>query len=161
MERDIWAWAIFCGTMLVLMGLSLILGAESHALSVCAWAGGRAPGSDAPAADFRRRLAWAYRLGGAVFAACGAAFIPALASWYADHPARRLSPLGQVLTGLACLTVGSISAARCVSAAWTRAAGEPGARPAATASYSAGIDALMALTWLLFGAWLVRAAAGS
>ncbi len=141
------ARTLFGSAVFLLMGGNLILGARSHARAATRWA------EELPPVETRQRqLLWAYRAGGAVFAALALWMLWCLARDPARLsillPSRKPSPAARALGGLFFLCCGSILAALGV----TRIKG-----PEEKAGLWTG--RLMALAFLLFGAYLIRRAA--
>lgn len=150
MRPELEAWALFSAAVFLLMGVNLGLGAAGHAAAALAWMRGL-PGAGAGLEERQcRRLVWSYRAGGAAFAAFGLWLLWALAR----DPARLavfesrhgLGPAGRVVGGLFFLCCGSLLAALQLSATGDKVARWTGR--------------LMALAFLVFGAYLIRRAAG-
>ena len=141
------ARTLFGAAVFLLMGGNLILSARGHARAAMRWAG------ELPPSEARQsRLLWAYRAGGAAFTALALWMLWCLARDPARLsfllPSRKPSPAARALGGLFFLCCGSLLAALGV------------ARPQEPEE-KAGLwtGRLMALAFLLFGAYLIRRAA--
>ena len=169
MNPEILAWMGFGAAVFLLMGLNLGLGAERHARAAASWAAG---GGRSEAAR-GRRLVWAYRAGGAAFAGFGLWLLWGLArdpsGLAALTPRQRLTPLGRTVAGLFFLCLGSVLGALRVSEAlrpgpsrtWEADLGGVPEEEPETWAQKAGRAApwLLALAFLVFGAYLVGRAA--
>jgi len=167
MDPETEAWRLFCATVFSWMGVSLLLGAPEHAESALAWMA--AEGKVEPGQ--RRRLAFCYRLGGAVFAGFGLWLLAKTLldprSLAAVMPRRSLGGGGRIVGGAFFLLCGSLLAAVKAAAGLRRGGSaaleaELGWGPAQESWRDKAGRAwgwVIVLAFLAFGAYLLRGAA--